>query len=214
VVYVPEKEIRCARIEDIEIRSDEKPTIRGYAAVFDSLSGSMGWFREKIAPGAFRWSLEHKKNIYALWNHDTNYPVGSTKSGQLKLEEDSKGLFFELQPIDTNAGRDLSEMIRSGVVGGVSFGFYTKKQEWDETDPKNPIRTLQDVDLIEISPTAFPAYPQTMAAIRSEEQVWKEHLAEQGLAGDIKESEQRQEPIDVIRAQIEILKQLQEETKK
>lgn len=208
---MPEKELRNLEIEDLEIRTDGPVTIRGYAAVFDKLSKPLyGGFREQIAPGAFKWSIEHK-NIFALWNHDDNQPIGSTRGGQMKLDEDSKGLHFELTPIDTTAGRDVAEMIRSGVVGGVSFGFIAKEDKWDMSDPKNPIRKLIDVDLLEISPTAFPAYPQTEVAVRSEKDVWEAHVAEQERsASDKKDSEDFQAKMAVVLAQIETLKQLQE----
>jgi HK97 family phage prohead protease len=203
-----EREIRTVGIEDLEVRADDTGTgIRGYAAVFDKLSLNLGGFREKIAPGAFKYSVENKRRILALWNHDSNLPIGSTDGGQLKLSEDSRGLFFDLQPINTSTGRDVQEMIRSGVVKGVSFGFVVKKDAWDQTDPRNVVRTLVDVDLIEISPTAFPAYPQTTAAVRSEEDVFRSYLATQERAGEEKPA-QTQEPMDVLAAEIEILKKM------
>jgi phage head maturation protease len=51
-------------------------------------------------------------------------------------------------------------------IPGMSFGFITRKQEWDETvDP--PHRTVLEADLYEITYTAFPAYPDTEVAMRS-----------------------------------------------
>ena len=98
-------------------------------------------------------------------------------------------------------------MIRAGVVKGVSFGFVVKKDAWDQTDPRNVVRTLVDVDLIEISPTAFPAYPQTSAAVRSEEDVYRSYLAAQERASEEKpEPVQKQEPMDVLTAEIELMK--------
>lgn len=203
-----EREIRTVGIEELEVRADDKTTgIRGYAAVFDKLSVPLGGFREKIAPGAFKYSLEHKKRILALWNHDSNLPIGSTDGGQLTLSEDSRGLFFDLEPIDTTTGRDVKEMIRSGVVKGVSFGFIVKKDAWDQTDPRNVVRTLVDVDLIEISPTAFPAYPQTTTAVRSEEEVYRSYLeAQERQSSEDKQSGRLQEQLDVMQAEIEIQK--------
>jgi len=207
-VETVEREIRTVGIEELEVRADDNGTgIRGYAAVFDKMSVPLYGFREKIAAGAFKYSLEHKKRILALWNHDSSLPIGSTDGGQLKLSEDTRGLFFDLEPIDTTTGRDVKEMIRSGVVKGVSFGFVVKKDQWDQTDPRNVVRTLLDVDLIEISPTAFPAYPQTSAAVRSEEEVYRSFLAAQERsAGEDKQSEGQQEPLDVMQAEIEIMK--------
>lgn len=155
-------------ITDMEVRSEEgKPTtIRGYAAVFDQLSVPLYGFREKIQKGAFAESLS-KNNIKALWNHNSDFPLGSTNGGTLKLEEDERGLLFELELPDNSWGRDAGIAIQRKDVDGVSFGFSVKKDSWDNTNPDQSIRTLEDVDLIEISPTPFPAYPSTNVSARS-----------------------------------------------
>lgn len=165
-------------IEDMEVRSEEgKPTIlRGYAAVFEKLSVPLYGFREKIRAGAFAQSLE-KNNIKALWNHNADFPLGSTKGGTLKLEEDEKGLRFELELPDNSWGRDAAIAVKRKDVDGVSFGFSVNKDEWDRSNEKEPIRTLVDVNLVEISPTPFPAYPATSVSARSV-------LAEHGIDYD------------------------------
>lgn len=156
---------------EIELRSNdeegkEKKSLTGYAAKFDSLSIPLFGFKEKIRRGAFADSLK-KDNVRALWNHNTDMVLGSTKNKTLKLEEDDKGLKFELDLPDTQAGRDAAIMVSRGDVEGMSFAFGVLKEEWDEEDPKNVIRTLIKLDLKEISPTAFPAYPKTKVIARS-----------------------------------------------
>jgi hypothetical protein len=169
-------------IEDLEIRKtdDGKVTARGYAAVFEKLSLPLYNFKEKIRSGAFKNSIS-KNNIRALWNHNADIVLGSTKANTLRLEEDAKGLRFELDLPDTQAGRDAAVLIQRGDVEGMSFGFRTIKQEWDESDPKNIVRTLVDLDCSEISATAFPAYPQTKVGVRSVEDDYAEHVAENKL---------------------------------
>lgn len=167
-------------LTDIETRADDagKTTIAGYAARFESLSVSFGgWFKEKIRAGAFAESLK-KNNVRALWNHNMDMVLGSTKAGTLRLKEDDKGLRFELDLPDTQAGKDAAISIKRGDVDGVSFGFRILKQEWDEKDPKNVVRTLVEVDLREISPTAFPAYPSTSVKVRSVEEDYEEYRKE------------------------------------
>jgi HK97 family phage prohead protease len=178
------KEIRYLDFKDFEIRAGEdgKKTLIGYAARFNSLSEKLWGFQEKIAPGAFSRSLGEGKDIGALWNHNSDLPIGSTGSGTLKLEEDDQGLRFELTPIETNAGKDAIIAVETKVVRGVSFGFITLKDEWDWQDDENAIRTLEEVDLIEISPTMFPAYKATSISARSTEEIFKEakkHFEEQ-----------------------------------
>ena len=77
-----------------EIRADEENKIVGYAAVFNQLYVDLGPFREKIAPGAFKKTIQ-EADVRALWNHDPNFVLGRTKSGTLKLQEDDKGLAIE-----------------------------------------------------------------------------------------------------------------------
>ena len=56
--------------------------------------------------------------------------------------------------------------LERGDIEGMSFRFIARRQEWDETvDP--PVRTIQEADLIEVTYTAFPAYPDTEAGMRS-----------------------------------------------
>jgi HK97 family phage prohead protease len=151
----------------MEIREEgDQTVIRGYAAVFDAPSVDLGGFTEYIRKGAFSRTLKetHQK---ALWNHNSDYVLGNTRSGTLKLYEDDHGLAFEIIPPDTQMGRDVVASVRRGDIDGNSFGFQVRKQEWDETDPSKIKRYLEDVELFEVSPTAFPAYPETSIGIRS-----------------------------------------------
>jgi len=168
--------------EGIELRADgEKKTLRGYAAVFDKLSKPLYGFREKVKRGAFKESVKGG-NIRALWNHNTDMVLGSTKNNTLRLEEDDKGLRFELDLPDTQYGRDAAVSVSRGDVDGMSFAFNVRKQEWDETDLANVVRTLVDVELHEVSPTAFPAYPQTKVVARSVKEDYEDYFAEQLVA--------------------------------
>lgn len=165
------KELRVLETESVEVREAEgKRTISGYAAVFDQVAEIFSGFYEKIARGAF--SEEVGKDVRALWSHNPDLVLGRTKSGSLRLSEDSKGLRFELDLPDTTLGRDTFETIKRGDVTGVSFGFSVLKQSWEEDEEKNiRTRTLEKVKLYEISPTAFPAYEGTDVSVRSVQEI-------------------------------------------
>lgn len=153
----------------LEIRkvADGKQVLAGYAVRWEQLSKPIcGMFREKVSEGAFTNSIK-ENNIRGLWNHNSDFVLGATKSGTMRCTEDKTGLAFEIDLPDTQAGRDAAITVSRGDVDGMSFGFNVRKQEWDETDPQNVIRTLKDVDLQEISPTPFPAYTQSTVAMRS-----------------------------------------------
>lgn len=150
----------------IRAAGEEKRTVTGYAAVFNALSVELWGFRERIAPGAFASSLAD--DVRALWDHQTGLVMGRTKSGTLRLAEDSTGLYFENEP-PTSAAHQM-ESIDRGDVDQMSFGFRTLEDEWDEDEEGQLIRTLRKVKLYEVSYVAFPAYPATSAQARSDGQ--------------------------------------------
>lgn len=137
----------------------------GHAAMFDSLSQDLGGFRERIAPGAFSNTIQ-TSDIRALFNHDSNIVLGRNKAGTLRLKEDSSGLAIEIDPPDTTAARDLAISMMRGDINQMSFGFITISDAWEKLDGEW-IRTLLEVELFDVSPVTYPAYPETDIAMRS-----------------------------------------------
>ena len=148
---------------ELRIEGEESPKITGYAAVFDVWTDIGGWFREKIAPGAFKKSIKND-DVRALMNHDSNYVLGRNKSGTLRLKEDKKGLAVEIDPVNTTWANDLMISMKRGDVNQMSFGFTVNKAEDDYNEDT---RILQDVNLFDVSVVTYPAYPTTSAEIRS-----------------------------------------------
>lgn len=144
-------------------------TASGYAVLWNNRTDIGDWWTEQFAPGCFTASLA-ERDVVALHSHDDARPVGRRSRGTLRLIEDQRGLAFENDLPDTSDGRDLKVQLERGDIEGMSFRFIARKQEWDETlDP--PLRTIIEADLIEITYTAFPAYPDTEAGMRSLEKV-------------------------------------------
>jgi HK97 family phage prohead protease len=143
------------------------PTIAGYAAVFDKKSVPMWGMQEVIKPGAFTKTLT-KADVRALVDHDPSKIIGRSKARTLKLEERDKGLWAEIVPPDNSVGRDVVTSIKRKDLDGMSFGFRTVTDAWHVEDKKN-IRELSEVELIDVSVVAFPAYPQTSVGLRSVE---------------------------------------------
>ena len=161
-----EQERRVWRV-GLEVRASETESdvILGYAAVFDALSEDLGGFRERIAPGAFKRSVE-LNDVRALWEHNPQYVLGRTKAGTLALAEDKTGLRVEIHPPATMWAGDLMRSMRRGDVDQMSFGFYVREEEWEKGD-EGAVRTLRDVDLFDVSVVTYPAYPQTSAEARA-----------------------------------------------
>jgi HK97 family phage prohead protease len=160
-----EIERRSFNFTEIRANSEGEPKIEGHAAVFDQLSEDLGGFFERIAQGAFSNTILDA-DVRALWNHNPDFPLARTKSGTLTLGEDEKGLAFSLHVPDTQYARDLLVSLKRGDVSQMSFGFRTLRDKWENVDGKI-IRTLLEVELYDVSPVTYPAYPQTSAAVRS-----------------------------------------------
>ena len=158
-------ERRIAPDTEIRAAEDGKKLI-GYAAVFNSLSQNLGGFREKIDPGTFKRSIQSGADIRALFNHDPNFVIGRSVAKTLTVSEDGRGLKVEIVPPDTQWAKDLTASISRGDISQMSFGFRVVKDAWEKKTDEN-IRTLQDVDLIDVSPVTFPAYPNTAITARS-----------------------------------------------
>ena len=167
--------------QELELREPQEGnntrTISGYAVKWEQLSGKLGWmtrFQEKFLRGAFADSIQGDSQKM-LWNHNTDMVVGSTKSGTLRITEDEVGLRFENDLPESDWGNNVYQAIKRGDVDGVSFGFKMLGEEWDETDPDNLIRSVTKAKLFEVSPTPFPAYPQSEVQARTIDTVYAEY---------------------------------------
>ncbi|MHC1710591.1 MAG: HK97 family phage prohead protease [Solidesulfovibrio sp.] len=136
--------------------------LEGYAAVF-GVEARISDFTEIIRPGAFKSSLAG--DVLALVDHAPAKVLGRTRSGTLRLAEDTRGLHFELALPDTSAGHDVLALAERGDLGGMSFGFSVPDngQRWQDD-----LRELVRVNLHEISVvSSWPAYEGTTVTARA-----------------------------------------------
>lgn len=153
------------RRASIELRAKGR-RLEGYAALFDTAT-RIADFEEVIVRGAFSDSLRDKRDILALADHDPRSVLARTKSGTLRLAEDSRGLAFDLDVPDTSAGRDMLALAERGDLGGASFGFTVPKggERWQGNR-----RELRSVNLAEISVvSSVPAYDGTTVQARAQQ---------------------------------------------
>jgi uncharacterized protein len=165
------KETRIVDITNLQTRDgigNEPVVISGYAAVFNSKTSIGDFFEEVVAPGAFARTISENGDIRALFNHNWDHVLGRTKNGTLKVEEDNRGLKFEVELPNTSLARDLAESLRRGDINQCSFGFFATNDTWDyAVEPA--VRTLNEVELYEISVVSIPAYEDTEVSLRSKE---------------------------------------------
>ncbi len=149
----------------IETRDDSKSTLKGHAAVFDTLSENLGGFREKIQKGAFDDVMSD--DVRALFNHDPNLVLGRTKSKTLRINQDDTGLSYEVDIPDTTAGRDLTVSMGRGDIDQSSFAFVVEEDDWQEDDEGRVVRTIIKIrSLHDVSPVTYPAYPDAKVGLR------------------------------------------------
>jgi HK97 family phage prohead protease len=147
----------------IEVRAKGRK-LEGYAATF-GVEARIGAVVETIRRGAFGASLADKRDVLALVDHDLTRVLARTRSGTLRLAEDTRGLAFDLDLPDTSHGRDVLALAERNDLGGMSFAF--KPRPGGDLRNRDR-RELTAVDLYEISVVqSFPAYEGTVVTARS-----------------------------------------------
>jgi len=155
------------RDEDIDLQMG---SICGYAAVyFDPADKGTQYelyddLSERIMPGAFDRALREGQDILCLWNHNPDFLLGRTGSGTTRCYVDKRGLAYQTTLNDTTTARDVLAHIKRGDCDGSSFAFRVIKQAFIDGQGDGPdIREIYDVDLLDVSPCASPAYKSTSA---------------------------------------------------
>lgn len=150
-----------------EIRSEVTGnTLVGHAATFETMAKLPNHY-ERISPSAFDEALT-RDSVQAFFNHDTGKPLGSTSAGNLRLSVDKRGLAFELDLPEVSYAQDVRELVRSGILNSMSFGFVPGQVSRSLAPDGKQIVTHESVArLVEISPVSLPAYEGTDLSLRS-----------------------------------------------
>lgn len=161
------------RVQQADMKSDGDMVVSGYVNMTNTLSHELGFddkFVEKIAPGAFSRALDRAdvtgEEIDFLAEHDDSSVLASTKNDSLTLQEDEQGLYITANIINTTTGRDYYEMIKSGIVTSMSFGFFAIEDEWDVVHRDLYERTITELELFEVSAVRRPAYAASSISSR------------------------------------------------
>ena len=180
-----ERRARSADAAGLQLRAgkDGAPAFYGHAAVVNSrtaIGNPLSWgFYEEIAPGAFDETLQSCDARF-LVDHDSSKLVARTSAGDLRLSVDSTGLVADAD-LDQELSyvRDLTRNVEKRRITGMSFGFMVKRDKWSTVDvtaqdekgkeytTQADLRTIEAVDLMEVSAVTFPAYDETDAALRA-----------------------------------------------
>ncbi len=126
--------------------------------------GAKGTFTERIAPGAFDASIAAGASLWFM--HDSKQILANTKSGTLTLESDAQGLKYTATLGDSQRDADVLDLVKRGVVSEMSFGFSVPSGGDSWSGEK---RTLNQINLREISVVEVGAYSNTTSSVRSQE---------------------------------------------
>lgn len=190
----------------IEIRNNQV-LLDGYVNVVDResrvLPSSRGRFKEKIKPKTFERALQKATDVELRFNHDENKKLGSIKEGNLQLFEDNIGL----RAIATVSDEEVIKKAQNNELKGWSFGFIDNKPSWQDGEDGIHRRTLEDIDLLEVSILdKTPAYIATSIEARGEEQVILENRSDDFTAEIENLTEERAIDYSIYEKQLELLK--------
>jgi HK97 family phage prohead protease len=160
------------RFTPTEVRAEENK-ITGYASVFyregDASTEYELWngAKERIDRNAFNRALKEGHDVRALLNHDPNYLLGRTTSDTLSLSVDKRGLKYDIRFDGSDPDHQkVASKIKRGDLNGSSFAFRVTGESWTEEGDQE-IRTITDVELIDVGPVVFPAYGATTSGMRA-----------------------------------------------
>lgn len=136
-----------------------------------------GRFMERIAPGAFKKTIDERGDrVKILFNHGHDVlgelPIG--RSTEIVERSEGPVATVELFDESPDVARLLPALRSDPPVLGASYRFRVVKQEMDD-DPEpsdhNPLalpeRTLTEIQLFELGPVTFPADEGTSVGVRS-----------------------------------------------
>jgi len=127
---------------------EEDGTFTGYASTFDNADQGF----DVVVKGAFAKTLAQRPaaKLKMLRDHDPRLLIGQW----LDAKEDSRGLVVKGRLLlEIDAAKEAYALLKAGALDGMSIGFRTLKDRWDSA---KKVRFIEEVDLREISLTAFP----------------------------------------------------------
>jgi len=128
--------------------------LSGLAAPYNRTSQDIGFY-EEIKPGAFH-ALQDG-DVLLLWQHRDDQPLARRSAGNLEITDAADGVRFAATLPSTSVARDAVELVRSGVVTEMSFGFVVEKDKWENRGGKR-IRVVERAELFELSLVTEAAY--------------------------------------------------------
>ena len=139
----------------LEVRAQGRRLV-GQAIRYGVPSDVAGIGPELFLPGAFGGSLA---DVLLLRQHDRRKPLARTGGGGLKLADSREALSFEAELVSTTDNDDVLELVRGGVLRGVSVGFKAREER-----RVGGVREISRADLLELSVVDSGAHETSLEA--------------------------------------------------
>lgn len=135
--------------------------LTGYAAVFDSPAHG-----EVVARSAFDRTLAQGAVVELLFDH-AGIPLASTRGGTMTLRTDDTGLVVDVPSLDVTGSSYVASIVsalKRSDLQKMSFAFFPVRESIDATGT----RTLEDVELVDVSVVTRPWYDSTTVALKGD----------------------------------------------
>lgn len=146
-----------------------------YSAPFDMWDHNGEPFTETVEPGAARRSLMNP-NLdvpFLVGHNDAGIPLARTKSGTMKLSEDTRGVHTHVPEMDGRREevRALASAVERGDLDEMSLAFVCLRQAWDDAYEHRSVLEM-DLHRGDVCAVTHGANPATAgASMRAVEQL-------------------------------------------
>ena len=143
----------------LEIRAggDGKPDVLAGVAVPYGSRASIGRFSEEFRAGSIK---PHADGVILNVQHDRSRPIARAPDN-MRLIDGADALRIEATLPDTREARDTAELVRAGVLKGLSVEFNATGEKWDGEH-----RTITEATLSGVAVVDRPAYPDASLEAR------------------------------------------------
>ena len=136
---------KTAPLGELSDYDEKNGIVKGYGSYF----GNKDADNDVISKGAYQKTIkENGYRVKYLYQHNMMQPIGKMN----ELYEDEKGLVFVAEIPKTSLGKDVIELMKSGVITENSVGILPIQKE-----DKGDYRELKEVKLFEISAVTLAA---------------------------------------------------------
>jgi len=139
---------KAAPLGELSDYDEKNSIVKGYGSYF----GNKDSDNDVISKGAYQKTIKENGNrVKYLYQHNMMQPIGKMN----ELYEDDKGLVFVAEIPKTQLGKDVIELMKSGVITENSVGILPIQKE-----DKGDYRELKEVKLFEVSAVTLAANDQ------------------------------------------------------